>query len=134
MTKNATCPNCSISFSCHVESIKECWCKDYPTLSTLDSDGGCLCPECLSRSVGTKIHQFLLEARPEQAFEIASRYGNTRNAQLIEHIDYIVENGNYVFTRWYHLKRGYCCGNGCRNCPWVAFNTDCNEETEKGGE
>jgi hypothetical protein len=18
----------------------------------------------------------------------------------------------------YHLKRGYCCGNNCRHCPW----------------
>jgi len=23
-----------------------------------------------------------------------------------------------VFTAAYHLKRGYCCGNGCRHCPY----------------
>ncbi|SMO67621.1 DUF5522 domain-containing protein [Solitalea koreensis] len=38
---------------------------------------------------------------------------------LVEGIDYIVNaNGLLVFTREYHLKRGYCCKNGCLNCPW----------------
>ncbi|MCU0471145.1 MAG: DUF5522 domain-containing protein [Arcicella sp.] len=23
-----------------------------------------------------------------------------------------------VFTEAYHLKRGYCCKNGCRHCPY----------------
>ncbi|MGW8121082.1 MULTISPECIES: DUF5522 domain-containing protein [Roseivirga] len=23
-----------------------------------------------------------------------------------------------VFTAKYHLKRGYCCKNGCRHCPY----------------
>jgi len=32
--------------------------------------------------------------------------------------DYYYENGLMVFTREYHLKRGYCCKNGCKNCPW----------------
>jgi len=28
-------------------------------------------------------------------------------------------DGSYlVFTRQYHLRRGYCCGNGCRHCPY----------------
>lgn len=32
--------------------------------------------------------------------------------------DYYVENGYRVFTEQYHIKRGYCCGNGCRHCPY----------------
>lgn len=32
--------------------------------------------------------------------------------------DYYIENGLYVFTEEYHLKRGYCCGSGCRHCPY----------------
>ncbi|MGA2024341.1 MAG: DUF5522 domain-containing protein [Steroidobacteraceae bacterium] len=29
------------------------------------------------------------------------------------------QEGAYrVFTRQYHLRRGYCCGNGCRHCPY----------------
>lgn len=27
------------------------------------------------------------------------------------------ELGRVVFTAAYHLKRGYCCSNGCRHCP-----------------
>jgi hypothetical protein len=23
-----------------------------------------------------------------------------------------------IFTKEYHLKRGFCCKNQCRNCPW----------------
>ena len=32
--------------------------------------------------------------------------------------DYYIENGFYVFTEQFLLKRGYCCGNGCRHCPY----------------
>ena len=31
-----------------------------------------------------------------------------------------IENGDAVFTSWYLLKQGECCGNGCRNCPYPA--------------
>jgi hypothetical protein len=33
--------------------------------------------------------------------------------------DYYIENGKRVFTKTYHLKRGYCCGSGCRHCPYT---------------
>jgi hypothetical protein len=36
----------------------------------------------------------------------------------IEAGDYYEENGLFVFTAQYHLKRGYCCGSGCRHCPY----------------
>ena len=31
---------------------------------------------------------------------------------------------NLVFTRQYHLRRGYCCGSGCRHCPFQPTNQD----------
>lgn len=31
---------------------------------------------------------------------------------------YFNEDGLMVFTQAYHLKRGYCCKNKCKNCPW----------------
>ncbi len=38
---------------------------------------------------------------------------------LQEGVDYTVtEDGLLVFTAEYLLRRGYCCGNGCRNCPY----------------
>jgi hypothetical protein len=32
--------------------------------------------------------------------------------------DSYFENGLLVYTAAYHLKRGYCCGSGCRHCPY----------------
>ncbi len=37
---------------------------------------------------------------------------------LLEGIDFYFENGMVVFTAEYLRKRGYCCGSGCRHCPW----------------
>lgn len=31
---------------------------------------------------------------------------------------YLNEQGFMVFTEAYHLKRGYCCKNGCKHCPY----------------
>ena len=39
--------------------------------------------------------------------------------ELIEGVDfYYNEQGLMVLTEKYHLARGYCCGNGCRHCPF----------------
>ncbi len=40
----------------------------------------------------------------------------------IEEDDFYMENGFLVFTEKYHLKRGYCCGNKCRHCPYQFKN------------
>ena len=31
---------------------------------------------------------------------------------------YIGDRGYRVFTEKYHLKRGHCCKNGCKHCPY----------------
>lgn len=28
------------------------------------------------------------------------------------------ENGQMVFTEQYHLRRGRCCNNSCKHCPY----------------
>ena len=33
-------------------------------------------------------------------------------------IDFYEEDGMIVMTKEYHLRRGYCCKSGCRNCPY----------------
>jgi hypothetical protein len=33
--------------------------------------------------------------------------------------DYTIENGKWIFTSKFLLKRGYCCHFGCRNCPYT---------------
>ncbi len=31
---------------------------------------------------------------------------------------YFLPDGRLVFTEQYHIKRGYCCGSGCKHCPF----------------
>jgi hypothetical protein len=39
---------------------------------------------------------------------------------FIESIDFYFNEFNFiVFTEKYHLQRGFCCGNGCRHCPFL---------------
>lgn len=38
--------------------------------------------------------------------------------ELTEGRDYYLENDAMVFTASYLERRGYCCGSGCRNCPY----------------
>ena len=37
---------------------------------------------------------------------------------LVEGKDYYIENGKWVFTESYLLRRGFCCQSGCRHCPY----------------
>jgi len=38
---------------------------------------------------------------------------------FVEGDDYYVnEKGLIVFTAKYHLEKGYCCGIGCKHCPY----------------
>jgi hypothetical protein len=45
---------------------------------------------------------------------------DTPKNPLVEAVDYTIDptTGYIVLTAHYLLKRGYCCGNGCRNCPY----------------
>ena len=36
----------------------------------------------------------------------------------VEEEDFYWEGEFMVFTREFHLKRGQCCGSGCRHCPY----------------
>lgn len=43
--------------------------------------------------------------------------------QWIEGVHYYTnEEGLLVLTEKFHLQRGYCCGNGCRHCPYQFEN------------
>ena len=35
---------------------------------------------------------------------------------------YLNKNGLMVLTSTYHLKKGFCCGNGCKHCPYDYIN------------
>jgi hypothetical protein len=47
-----------------------------------------------------------------------SREDRDDQKPLAEGIDYYLENGLFVFTAHFLLKRGYCCESGCRHCPY----------------
>ena len=39
--------------------------------------------------------------------------------KIEEGLDYYFnEEGKMVLTAHYLLNRGYCCGNGCKHCPY----------------
>jgi Family of unknown function (DUF5522) len=42
---------------------------------------------------------------------------------LVADEDYYLEGSAMVFTATYHQRRGYCCGNGCRHCPYKSIET-----------
>ena len=55
----------------------------------------------------------------------------------LEPEDYYFEGPLMVFTAAYHLKRGSCCGSGCRHCPelagWLTFLLSPVPESEGPG-
>jgi hypothetical protein len=56
---------------------------------------------------------------------------------LLQPGDYYMEGPNLVFTAQYHLKRGSCCGSGCRHCPYGVTDdcvlADAGEEAPTAG-
>jgi len=57
-----------------------------------------------------------------RACAIGDQCGSTVSP-LEEADTYFTEDGRMVFTRAYHLRRGYCCGSGCRHCPFEKTKT-----------
>ncbi len=111
-----TCQRCSNSFICQPENIADCQCstvvldqqtRDYLAKTRYD----CLCKNCL-----LTLNELILKA--------AQTPFPTRPPELEEDIHYYKERGLWVFTEFYHLQRGYCCGNRCRHCAYgIHLNT-----------
>lgn len=51
----------------------------------------------------------------------------------LEDGDFYLEDGFMVFTREYHLKRGFCCKSGCRHCPW-GYRLERKSKAQKNAE
>ena len=43
---------------------------------------------------------------------------NLLRGSFVERRDYYLDGGATVFTEDYLKRRGYCCGSGCRHCPY----------------
>ncbi len=118
-TRPAHCPVCAQPNQCRLETGEAykgpCWCER-PTLPaaafrrlTADlPEPRCLCPTCLE----TLAHQ------PEVTWEELAAPAPRPPVLVPQEGDSYLENGCIVFTAQYHLRRGACCGSGCRHCPF----------------
>jgi len=119
------CNNCQSKNLCAVSSDAGCWCFNYPPLEELYQLVGeqflksesCLCADCLKEEINRKVDQYV-DLFKEGKVKNTMPAVTTRTNKLIEGLDYYLENGQWVFKAWSHLKRGYCCGSGCRHCPY----------------
>lgn len=117
-TKTKICPSCDSVFSCGDISVEnKCWCNDYPPIFNLSGETDCLCPSCFKEACIDKIDAYVETMTPQKALQNKA-LSLPKTEKLIEDLDFYIEDGNYVFTTWFHLKRGTCCGNNCRHCPY----------------
>lgn len=107
------CPSCGSPVSCGMEEASPCWCVALPALLPLEDATACLCRTRLLRRLQDAIASWLQAHPLPQAVPAPCRSGDP-----VEGLDYYLEGGYLVFTEWYHRRRGYCCGSGCRHCPW----------------
>jgi hypothetical protein len=55
--------------------------------------------------------------------ETKNKQKNSKTEKFIEDVDYYFENGLMVLTERFLKRRGYCCGNNCRHCPYQKTGT-----------
>lgn len=112
----------------------KCWCMALPVftkeiaesftkagiLDRVESSEGiintCLCSTCFKKVFAEKLNTLLGTLSIKSLIQLAKPYKDEKT--FIEYIDYTTENGYCVFSAWYHLKRGTCCNNNCRHCPY----------------
>jgi len=111
------CSRCAEILSCGFTQVDSpCWCADYPAIMSVDVPGECLCENCLSQTIQEKLINLINTSSQQELIAIAHQYRTDK--KLIVGIDYLIEDNNWIFTQWHHLKRGSCCGNNCKNCPY----------------
>lgn len=108
------CSDCNNEIICSVDG--ECWCSNLPAVMPVKYGQGCRCQSCLAKLITLSLNETIEKLTLQEMLDYAKKYN--RDKQLVEYIDYTIENGYHVFSRWHHLKRGSCCGNGCRHCPY----------------
>ena len=104
-----TCPLCGGANGCPMASTGlhrgTCWCAwvEMPAellgaVPEAARGRACICHGCVARF------------RRSRAWRPVAGPGDV----------YLDAAGRMVFTARYHLRRGYCCGNGCLHCPYDA--------------
>ena len=113
--QSATCPLCGLANECQLATAcaykGECWCvrEDFsPGLLARIPDAArnaaCVCRRCVlaDRVAAAKARPL---PRPKTG-------------------DFYFEGPLMVFTAEYHRRRGYCCGNECRHCPFDSLERE----------
>ncbi|MGF1767573.1 DUF5522 domain-containing protein [Enterovibrio makurazakiensis] len=113
----SNCPECGDALTCTAES-GNCWCMQFPNVLPVNDKANlaCLCQTCLAKKVNAQLSEIYQTYTTNELIRLAKPYAAI--TQLVDGLDYTMENGFMVFSAWYHLKRGTCCGNGCRHCPF----------------
>lgn len=109
------CNECLKSFSC--DNTPQCWCIELPHILPVSTSSTCLCKACLIKAIRQYIES-QSNTKIQSQLKLAAPYRHSRS--FIEGLDYDLEDGLMIMTRWAHLKRGKCCGNGCRHCPFTS--------------
>lgn len=105
------CHQCQSTFSCSQNT--DCWCCELPAIVIPEEGKNCVCPNCLKLKVDAKKEDLI----DKKEFGFIKSLGLPEI--LKENIDFNYnEAGLMVFTKWYHLRRGYCCENDCENCAY----------------
>jgi hypothetical protein len=102
----ALCPACGEPNRCGFDpsspETSDCWClgvkigsEKLERLHRNFGSSACLCPTCLEAAAGDPADPAL----PGRDY-------------------YVTPSGTLVFTAAYHVRRGHCCDNGCRHCPY----------------
>jgi hypothetical protein len=125
--RDERCPLCGGDNECRVAKGHlykgPCWCHQIivpnPILTRLAEDS--IDPACLCRPCLETIAQISREANGTEEIVAEVRkviLTNRLEAKDPEPDFYLDEQGDTVFTAAYHLKRGTCCQNRCRHCPY----------------
>lgn len=109
-----SCSRCGAPFSCGSDT-SNCWCTSLPPVISIEAGKDCACPDCLAAEASERLKAMATQLSLEAMLVMAAPY---RAQPPRQHLDYEMEGGKLVFSAWYHLRRGSCCGNGCRHCPF----------------
>src|SRR5436190_14035786 len=115
------CPICHSANECRIANgctyKGACWCEavSLPVplqryLAEQFQQRACFCRDCLKQLAASA-------AGNEPPHAIVAKVRERRAAIIPD--SYTDELGRTVFTAAFHLRRGYCCGSGCRHCPFI---------------
>lgn len=110
------CPECGKAMTCGADMETGCWCNEFPPVVAPEPGATCLCPSCLAVHLRQRIQDRFASLDRAECLQLARPYRDQK--PLIEDLDYYMEHGLFVLTEWFHWKRGRCCGNACRHCPY----------------